>query len=142
MTAQTSAAPALRRLIPAGPGLLPAALRLDAVVTAANGAAYLVAAGPLGDLFGMPSAALRATGAFLVVFAAAVWLVASRPDPDPTAVRAVVAANVLWVIDSIGLIAFGWWSPDTAGYVWTALQADVVALFAALQVVGLRRARR
>ena len=142
MTSTTTTAAPIRRLIPAGADLLPAALKLDAVVTGANGAAYLVAAGPLGDLFGVPSGALRATGAFLLAFAAIVWLVAARPEPNVAAVRVVIAANVLWVIDSAALIAFGWGSPDTAGIVWTALQADVVALFAALQAVGLRRARR
>jgi hypothetical protein len=142
MTTQTTTAPALRRLLPAGPALLRPALLLDAAVTGANGLAYLAAAGPLGELLGIEAGTLRATGAFLVAFAAAVWLVAARAQPRPAAVAAVIAANVVWVIDSVAVIAFGWGSPSTAGIVWIALQADVVALFAALQAVGLRRVRR
>lgn len=142
MTAHATTAPALRRLLPAGPALLPAALKLDAVVTGANGIAYLAAAGRLADLLGVPAGALRATGAFLVVFALAVGIVAWRSETSRVAVGAVIAANVLWVISGAALLAFGWSSPSTAGIVWTALQADVVALFAALQAVGLRRTRR
>ena len=77
------------------------ALKLDALVTGANGAAYLVAAGPLGELLGLSPALLRGTGAFLVAFAAAVWLTATRPSIPRGAVHAIVAANAIWAIDSI-----------------------------------------
>ena len=112
MTATTQT---VRRLIGADAGMLRAALRLDAVVTGANGAAYVVAAGPLGDLFGLPEAMLRLTGVFLVAFAAAVWLVGARERISPAAATAVIAANAMWVIESIALIAFGWWSPADRG---------------------------
>ena len=59
--------------------LLRLALKLDAIVTGANGAAYLIAAGPLGDLLGLSPALLRGTGAFLLAFAAAVYVTATRP---------------------------------------------------------------
>ena len=52
--------------------LLRTALKLDAVVTGANGAAYLAAAAPLSDLLGLSETLLRATGAFLLAFAAVV----------------------------------------------------------------------
>ena len=45
------------------------ALTLDAAVTGANGVAYLVLAGPLGDLFGLSEACSARVGAFLLVFA-------------------------------------------------------------------------
>lgn len=139
MTATTQP---IRRLIPVGAGMLRPALLLDAVVTGANGAAYVIAAGPLGDLLGLPEVVLRLTGVFLLVFAAAVWMVGSRERISAGAATAVIAANALWVIQSVAVIAFGWWSPATEGYVWVALQADVVAMLAALQFAGLRRARR
>src|SRR5215217_5163508 len=60
------------------PSLLRLALRLDAVVTAANGAAYLLAAPLLGDLLGLPAGWLRGVGVFLLLFGAVVWAVA-RP---------------------------------------------------------------
>jgi hypothetical protein len=121
--------------------LLRLALKLDAIVTGANGAAYLIAAGPLGDLLGLSPALLRGTGAFLIAFAAAVWLTATRPAIPRPAAYAIVAANAVWTIDSIVAAIAGWGTPDTAGTVWIGLQAIVVAGFAALQLAGLRRER-
>ncbi|MFW3171709.1 hypothetical protein [Geodermatophilus sp. CPCC 206100] len=122
---------------PAPAGLLRLALRLDAVVTAANGAAYLLAAGPLADLLGLPAGWLRGVGVFLLGYAALVWLVGSRPAAP--AVRAVVTANALWAAGSLAVVLAGLGSPSTVGAVWLVLQAAVVAGFATAQAAGLRR---
>jgi hypothetical protein len=122
---------------PAPADLLRLALRLDAVVTGLNGAAYLLAASPLADLLGLPAGWLRGTGVFLLAYAAAVWLVGIRPTP--TAVRTVVAANALWAAGSVLVVLAGLGSPTTVGAVWLVLQALVVAAFAVLQAAGLRR---
>jgi hypothetical protein len=111
------------------------ALRLDAAVTAANGAAYLALAGPLEDLLGLEPSLLRPAGALLLVFAAAVWLVAGQRSIPRVAVLAVVAVNGLWVAGSLALASFGWGSPETAGTVWVVLQALVVAAFAEVQAL-------
>ncbi len=116
------------------------ALKLDAAVTGANGAAYLAAAGPLSSLLGIAPGPLRAIGAFLVVFALAVAATARPAVPNRLAIAAVIAANVLWVVDSVAVLATGAWSPTAAGSVWIALQALTVAAFAALQVAGRRAA--
>jgi hypothetical protein len=122
--------------------LLRAALKLDAVVTGANGAAYLAAAAPLSDLLGLSEALLRATGAFLLVYAALVWIVGSRRQIPRGPVYAIVAANVLWAVDSIVMAIAGWGDPSTAGTAWILMQAVVVAAFAELQLIGLRRKGR
>ncbi|WP_448608451.1 hypothetical protein [Geodermatophilus sp. URMC 60] len=122
---------------PAVPSLLRLALRLDAVVTAANGAAYLLAAPLLDDLLGLPSGWLRGVGVFLLLFGAGVWAVAARPTSP--AVGTVVAANALWVAGSVLVAATGVGSPTAVGAGWVLLQALVVAAFAGLQVAGLRR---
>lgn len=67
-------------------GLLRLALKLDAAVTGVNGVAYLAAAEPLEDLLGLPPDLLRPLGAFLVLFAAAVWFAATRPAISGAAV--------------------------------------------------------
>ena len=69
------------------PDLLRLALRLDAVVTGLNGAAYLLAASLLDDLLGLPAALLRGGGVFLLLFAATVWLVGARPAISSAADR-------------------------------------------------------
>jgi len=115
------------------------AITLDAGVTAANGAAYLALAGPLHDLLGFSEDLLRGAGAFLLVYAIAVGILAARPRPARAAVLAVVAGNVIWALDSVVAAGAGWGDPTTAGTVWTVLQALVVAGFATLQLAGLRR---
>ena len=131
------------RLEAADPNLLVRlALRLDAIVTGANGVAYLAAAGLLDGPLGVEAATLRPIGAFLIVYAIAVALV-SRPErPSPAAVRVVIAANAIWAADSLIVLIGGWLDPTTGGAVWIALQALVVAGFAGLQTAALRNARR
>jgi hypothetical protein len=122
--------------------LLRAALKLDAVVTGANGAAYLAAAGPLGELLGLSETLLRATGAFLLAYAALVWIVGARREIPRGPVYAIVAANAIWAVDSLVMAIAGWGEPTTAGTVWIVAQAVVVAAFAELQLTGLRQKGR
>ena len=137
-TAAGTAAPALSR----PDALLRLALRLDAVVTGANGAAYLLAAPFLDDLLGLAPGLLRGLGAFLLVFGGAVWLVGSSRTVPAGAARTVVTANALWAAGSLVVVAVGTGTPTTVGAVWLVLQAGVVAAFAVLQTAGLRRRRR
>ncbi|MEU8844986.1 hypothetical protein AB0C70_01770 [Streptomyces sp. NPDC048564] len=112
-------------------------LALDAVVTGANGLAYLALSGPLGRLLGVDDTLLVALGAFLTVYAAAVALLASRGRPAALPVRAVIEANLTWsVLSPVALVL--WLTPSTAGAVWTVLQALTVAGFAALQHLALK----
>ncbi|MGW0335003.1 hypothetical protein ACWD0J_24565 [Streptomyces sp. NPDC003011] len=112
-------------------------LALDAVVTGANGVAYLAAAGPLGDFLGTGTRLLLVLGMILTVYAAAVGLLAARARPAALPVRAVVEVNLAWA--ALSLAALGLWlSPTTAGTVWTVLQALTVAGFALLQYAALR----
>ena len=120
--------------LPTGRSLLRPALILDAAVTGVNGVAYLVAAGPLEDLLGLPASWLRTAGVVLVAFALFAGLVSRRPSAG--AVSAIVAVNVAWVLGSLLFAIAGWGSPETAGTVWIVLQAIVVAGFAELQVAS------
>jgi hypothetical protein len=115
------------------------ALLLDAAVTGANGAAYLLAAGPLGDLLGLSPTLLRLLGAGLLAFALAVWLTATRAAVSRGAVVAIVALNAAWAAGSLGLAIGGWASPTTIGTLWIVAQALVVGAFAELQATALRR---
>jgi hypothetical protein len=47
--------------------------------------------------------------------------------------------NVVWAIGSVAVVGLGWFDLTTAGQVWTILQAGIVAAFAALQLMALRR---
>jgi hypothetical protein len=113
-------------------------LKLDAVVTGVNGVAYLLLANPLEDLLGVAPGPTRAIGAFLVLFAAGVWLVATRAEVPRPAVATIATANAVWALGSIAFAAAGASSPTTVGTVWIVLQALVVAGFAALQALAMR----
>ena len=121
---------------------LRAALAIDAVVTAGNGLAYLIAAGPLGELLGISPDLLRGVGAFLVAFAAVVALTARPVRPLRAPAVAIVAVNALWALDSLVAAAAGWGSPTVAGTVWIALQGMVVGALAGLQGRALRDGAR
>ena len=84
---------------------------------------------------------LAGIGVFLLAFAVAVWLVARRTTLRLGEVDAVVVGNLLWVAASVVAVVAGWWSPTGAGTTFVLLQAAAVAVFAELQVTGLRRAR-
>ena len=126
----------------ASTSFLRGALKLDAVVSGANGAAYLVAAGPLEDLLGLDAGLLRGLGAFFVAYAAFVWITATRARVPRPAVLAIIAGNTLWAAGSIVAAVAGWDSPTTAGTVWIVLQGLTVGAFAELQLIGLRRSGR
>ena len=120
-------------------GLLRVVLTADAVVTAANGLVYLALGSIIDAPLGLPAALLHATGAFLLLYAAAVGFVATRPVVPRAGAWASVVLNAAWVLDSALVLAFGSYSPTTAGSVWIALQAVVVAAFAVLAALALRR---
>ncbi|MDH6225941.1 MULTISPECIES: hypothetical protein [Streptomyces] len=114
-------------------------LALDAVVTTANGVAYLAASGPLGRLLGVDSGLLLGLGAFLVLFGAGVGFLGTRRLPPVLAVKGVVEANLVWAVASL-VALFAWFDATAAGAVWIPAQALTVAGFAALQHMALRAA--
>lgn len=123
----------------ASPPLLRIALLVDAVVSGATGLAMALAAGPGAGLLGLPEPLLRWAGLFLLPYAALLaWLARRDRLPRPL-VWAIIGCNALWAIDCLLLLASGWVAPTTLGYVFVIGQAAVVAGFAELQYLGLRR---
>ncbi|MEU3744482.1 MULTISPECIES: hypothetical protein [Streptomyces] len=112
-------------------------LGLDALVTGANGLAYLTASGPLGELLGIDAALLLELGIFLTAYAGGVAWLASRPQPPALGVKLVIDLNALWAVLSV-VALFAWLEPTTAGLLWTPVQAATVAGFALLQWTALR----
>ena len=123
-------------------GLLRLSLKLDAAASGALGILTLVAGTVLDGLLGTPLALLVPVGLFLVAFAAFVWVVGTRPRINGTAAWSVVAVNLFWVLASIALVAAGPLPLTILGVAFVLAQAMAVFLFADLQFLGLRRARR
>lgn len=139
MTTTLTARPAPARPTVAGGTALRRVLLADAVVTGANGVAYLAGATALDGLLGPTAATLRPIGAFLVAFAAVLVVVATRrPIPAP-AVRQLMAGNALWVLASVVVAVTGALGTTGVGTAWVVLQAVAVAGFVPLQRWALAR---
>lgn len=119
--------------------LLNRALFGDAVASGATGLLLTFAAGALDALLGLPVPLLRGAGLILIPYAVVVWLPARRVEPPRGAVWCVIACNAIWAIDSVLLLVAGPVAPTALGIAFVVAQASVVALFAELQVFGLRR---
>ena len=93
-----------------------------------------------GRLLAIGVAALLAwAGAVLLPFALAVGLIARRPAPPRGLAWAVVGVNEAWVVASVVLLLGGWVAPTALGVAFVLAQAGVVAVFAVLQALALRR---
>ncbi|MFI6300100.1 hypothetical protein ACIBEJ_51505 [Nonomuraea sp. NPDC050790] len=112
-------------------------LGLDAAVTAVNGLAYVAAGELIGKVLGPDATTLRWPGVFLMIYGAAVAFLAAHPRP--AGVVTVVTVNGVWAVGSIVAIPAGLLNLTALGVAWTLAQAAVVAVFAVLQVAGLRR---
>ncbi|MFI6506257.1 hypothetical protein ACIBCT_01510 [Streptosporangium sp. NPDC050855] len=121
-------------------GLLRLALKADAIASGANGVLYVAAAAVFGELFGLPAAFLYPAGAFLVAFAAVLFLIASRPAVSRVAVGVTMAVNVAWVAASVESLVAGWFPLTGLGTALVIAQAVAVAGLTALQFAGLRKA--
>jgi hypothetical protein len=126
----------MRNFVPSP--LLRQALLADAVTSGACGLLMLLGAGGLSFL-GMPEALLRAAGAVLLAYAAVVSWLGARDMVPRVAVWAVILGNGVWVADSLLLLVSGWVEPTRAGTAFVILQAAAVAMYAKLQLIGLRR---
>jgi hypothetical protein len=114
-------------------------LLLDAAASGATGLLLIAGAGLLDGLLGLPVALMREAGLILVPYVAFVAWVGTREMIARGAVWAVVAANALWAIASVGLLVSGWVAPTALGCAFVIAQAVVVALLGELQYAGLKR---
>ncbi|WP_433662917.1 hypothetical protein ACQPW1_12695 [Nocardia sp. CA-128927] len=138
----TTTAPSyLSAVMTPGPQLLRLSLRLDAVVTGVNGLAYLALAKPLESLLGLDTGIGIPIGIFLTLYGVAVAIIGTRQSISTTATRVVIAGNAAWVVVSLVALLEGALDLNLVGSIWTVMQAATVGGFAALQYLGLRKAR-
>ena len=116
------------------------ALRSNAVFSTLSGATFLFAAPWIASRMGIGETLIvRAVGVSLLVFAAGLVLNASRTTVNRIEAWLAVTMDALWVAGSAVLIAFQ--VLTLAGNWAVAVVADIVLIFAILQVLGLRKAR-
>ena len=119
--------------------LLRSAFRANAAFSALSAVVMIFADGMVAAVLDAYHAlgAIHFVGLNLAVFAAfLVWL-ASRDEISPALARAVIAADLLWVLGS--WVAIGAGMTSGQGTWAVAIVADIVALLAIVQFLGLRR---
>lgn len=119
--------------------LLRLALRLDALLSLAAGAATCSLAAPLAGELGTPAWPVWGLGLFMLGYGIAAGVLAARRHLPRWLALGVVIGNALWVVDSLLLFATGWIAPSLTGTGLIVGQALVVAVLTALQGLGLRR---
>ena len=117
------------------------ALGADAAASGALGVLCAAGAGQLSGLLGLPEPLLRWAGIALLPWAALVAYIAARPTLYPGAVWAVIGLNVVWAIDSFGLIVGGQVSPTGLGMAFVVVQALAVLALAECEFIGLKQSR-
>lgn len=117
------------------------ALTADAIATAATGALLAIGGGLLAELTGLPASATLPLGLFLVAYAAFVGWVGMPRETSRGAVLSIILINTAWVVGSVIVLLAGVFPLTLLGIAFVIAQAVAVAALAALQWVGLGRAR-
>jgi hypothetical protein len=74
-----------------------------------------------------------------VPYVALVAYVGTREVISRPAVQTIIALNIVWTVCSVGLLLTDYVAPTALGYAFVIAPAAVVAVFAELQFIGLRR---
>jgi hypothetical protein len=123
--------------------LLRRALLGNTAFSAITGLACVLGAWPLAALMGLPSPfILVALGAGLLGYAALLYRLAQRRPIPRAGALIIVAADVAWVLINWVLLLGGWVAFTPAGWWIVAVVADIVALFAIVQFIGVRQMGR
>lgn len=121
--------------------LLRRALRGNALFSTVSGLALAAGAFAIGPRIGVePSWIVLLVGLGLLPFAFDLFTNAARQRVDLARAKTAIAGDVAWVVGSIAVILIDPTGLTTAGVVTIAIVAAVVADFAMLQWLGLRRA--
>jgi hypothetical protein len=118
--------------------LLRRVLLADAVLSAAFGLVMFAGADLFAELFGLPANLVRYSGLILLPFAGWVGWLAQEETVARGAIVAVIGLNLVWAVDGLLLLAFGWLTPNLLGSLFLAVQALMVAGFAVVEAGGLR----
>jgi len=121
--------------------LLRSSLRANAGFSLLSGLVFSLGSESVARFLGSADPILvSSVGINLLGFAALLLYVASREVVPLAIAMAIVWADLAWVIATVPVVALGLLSSAGA---WVAAGiADIVLIFAALQFLGIRRARR
>jgi hypothetical protein len=112
----------------------------DATTSAAFGLLLLFGADAVSRILNVPAPLLRPIGLSLIPFALFVVFVATRERLARGAVWTIIVLNAAWVVASVLVLMAAPIDPNRLGIAFILVQAVLVAAFAEVQYVGLRRA--
>ncbi|WP_330182345.1 hypothetical protein OHB26_00975 [Nocardia sp. NBC_01503] len=137
MTASTATRP---RLI-AGMSPLRRAYEADGIVTLASGILIAALSGVLDTALGLSTELLLGVGAFFILYAAGVLVIATRREIPRRPAAFVAGLNAVWAVDSVITLEAGWLEPTTLGIAGILFIAAFTAAMAAVQTYALRATR-
>jgi hypothetical protein len=118
---------------------LRATLWADAATCAAMGLLMTLFSTGLSNLLSLPAALLFYSGLSLFPVSGFLLYIATRRKTAAPLVWAIVFGNALWTLDSILILLTGWVTPNVSGLSFVVFQAAGVAVFVALEIIGLKR---
>lgn len=114
-------------------------MQINAISSGATGVLLIALAKPVAGIFGVTQTApFIFTGAFLVLFAALVFMISKGKPVNPGAVKFVILLDTLWVAASAVALIFLFPVISGPGSLLTAGVALWVAAMAYLQKKGLQ----
>ncbi len=120
--------------------LLRYTLRGNAAFSAVSGVIAILAAAPIAAFMGLASPLiLLVIGVGLLPFAFLVYKVSTMTAVKPLFAKEILALDLLWIAGSLAILLVDWPPLTTNGRRLVAVLADIVAVFALLEFVGLRR---
>ncbi len=115
------------------------ALAADALLGLLIAVAHLGGGHALAQVLALPPALLSGTGLFLLAWGALLAWLARQPQPVAGWIVAVVDANLLWGLASLGLLLTDTLAANAWGNAYLVINAVSTLAFATLQWLGLRR---
>jgi hypothetical protein len=117
-------------------------LRANALFSALSGVLLIVDAAPIDRFLalGAPQV-LQGVGVLLLVYAMWLFYQTAQEGVKPQVAQVAIVGDVAWVIGSWLIILSGVPELSTGGRWAVGIVADIVGVFAVLQVIGWRRMR-
>jgi hypothetical protein len=123
--------------------LLTKVLRADGAFAVLSGTGSILGANLIASLLDIRTPIfLVVLGIVLLAYGGMLLYFAGREMENRQIARAAIALNVLWVIGSYAGLLLGFFSVNATGKWAIALVAEVVALFALLEIYALWRLNR
>ncbi|MEM7798411.1 MAG: hypothetical protein AAF633_04400 [Chloroflexota bacterium] len=122
--------------------LLKTMLRGNAIFSELSGLTAALASGAVATFMGLPQGStlvLIIIGVVLIGHGMILWFGSGQTPISPSLAWYAIVGDVGWVLGSLVILYLDPWSFSTGGWWLFAILADIVAVFAIGQYIGLRR---